>query len=70
MLIPIDLNNIPEENKRCMADLIQNANSKEYTNVKGFKQKYIDLMYKLGYYKDNESLFERKSSQIWSLQLV
>ena len=56
MLIPIDLNNIPEENKRCMADLVQNANSKEYTNVKGFKQKYIDLMYKLGYYKDSLSL--------------
>lgn len=62
MLIPVKFDEVSEENKRCMADLIQNANSKEYTNVKGFKQKYIDLMYQLGYYKDNESLFERKSS--------
>lgn len=43
-----------------MTDLIRNANSKEYTGVKGFKQKYIDLMYKLGYYKDNKSLFEKE----------
>ena len=62
MLIPVEFKSCPVENQRCMSDLIQNANSKEYTNVKGFKQKYIDLMYKLGYYKDNESLFERKSS--------
>lgn len=62
MLIPIKFEHVTEENSRCMSDLILNANSKEYTNVKGFKQKYIDLMYKLGYYKDNESLFERKSS--------
>ena len=61
MLIPI---NFPEdiEKKRCMSDLIRNANSKEYYNVKGFKQKYIDLMYHLGYYRDNESLFEQVSS--------
>ena len=62
MLIPIKL---PEDEQklRCMQDLIRNANSKEYTNVKGFKQKYIDLMYNLGYYKDNESLFEQVSSK-------
>ena len=62
MLIPIKL---PEDEQklRCMQDLIRNANSKEYTNVKGFKQKYIDLMYHLGYYKDNESLFEQVSSK-------
>lgn len=47
-----------EEKQRCMADLVRNANSKEYTGVKGFKQKYIDLMFKLGYYKDNKSLFQ------------
>lgn len=62
MLIPVKFERLPEENQRAMADLIQNANSKDYNNVKGFKQKYIDLMYQLGYYKDNESLFERKSS--------
>lgn len=61
MLIPV---NFPQdiERQRCMSDLIKNANSKDYTGVKGFKQKYIDLMYKLGYYKDNKSLFEQESS--------
>lgn len=60
MLIPVNFEKVEEEKKRCMSDLILNANSKEYYNVKGFKQKYIDLMYHLGYYKDNESLFEGK----------
>lgn len=62
MIIPVNFEKIPQENQRAMADLILNANSKDYNNVKGFKQKYIDLMFHLGYYKDNESLFERKSS--------
>lgn len=59
MIIPIKF---PEdvERERCMSDLIRNANSKDYTGVKGFKQKYIDLMYKLGYYKDNKSLFNEE----------
>ena len=49
-----------EEKQRCMDDLVRNANSKDYTGVKGFKQKYIDLMFKLGYYKNNKSLFENE----------
>ena len=61
MLIPIKL---PEDEQklRCMQDLIRNANSKEYTNVKSFKQKLIDLLYKFGSYKDSETIFlERKN---------
>ena len=60
MLIPI---NFPEdeERKRCMSDLVRNANSHDYTGEKGFKQKYIDLMYKLGYYKNNKSLFDKEN---------
>lgn len=54
MVIPVKKSD-PES--RCMRDLMYNANSKDYINEKGFKQKYIDLMYKLGYYKDNESVF-------------
>lgn len=49
------------EKQRAIADLIINANSKEYCNIKGFKQKYIDLLYRLGYYKDNESVFVARS---------
>lgn len=59
MLIPINLPE-DEEKLRCMSDLIRNANSKDYPNVKGFKQKYIDLMFKLGYYKNNKTLFDKE----------
>lgn len=45
------------ENERCISDLLHNANSKDYCNEKGFKQKLIDLLYKRGYYKSNESIF-------------
>lgn len=57
MLIRVDSDSLPEENLRCINDLMHNANSKEYTNVKGFKQKLIDLLYHLDYYKFNESIF-------------
>lgn len=59
MLIPI---NFPDdvEKMRCISDLVRNANSHDYTGEKGFKQKYIDLLYKLGYYKDNKSVFVKE----------
>lgn len=52
-----NLGSIPLEEKRAIADLLYNANSNDYINEKGFKQKLIDLLYNLGYYKDNESIF-------------
>lgn len=69
MLIPIQF---PDdlEKERCMSDLIRNANSKEYTGVKGFKQKYIDLMYHLGIIKTINLYLNRKVHKVWSLQLV
>lgn len=56
MLVRVD--DLTEEKKRCIKDLLKNANSKEYYNVKGFKQKLIDLLYEMGYYKDNETIFQ------------
>ena len=64
MLIPIQdyKEDFDEQRKRAINDLLYNANSKEYTNVKSFKQKLIDLLYKFGYSKDNETIFlERKN---------
>lgn len=52
------INSVESQEGRCIRDLIKNANSKEYCNVKGFKQKLIDLLYNLGYYKDNETIFQ------------
>ena len=65
MDIPV---NIPDSvhdfkaRKRCISDLIFNAHSKEYCNERGFKQKLIENLYKLGYYKDNESIFISKEN--------
>lgn len=61
-MMKVDLSSIDPEEERCISDLIRNANSHDYYNAKGFKQKLIDLLYQLGYYKDNESIFEQVSS--------
>lgn len=57
MLVPIKEVET-EEKQRCINDLLKNASSKDYYNVKGFKQKLIDLLYNLGYYKNNETIFQ------------
>lgn len=53
--------NIPirnfEDISRCKADLLRVFNSDMYINEKGYMQKLIDLLYKLGYYENNESIF-------------
>lgn len=60
MLVPVE--KVPSDTPeyRCIKDLFRNANSNEYCNEKGFKQKLIDLLYKLGYYNDNESVFSEE----------
>lgn len=57
MLVPVEKVPSDTPENRCIKDLFKNANSNEYCNEKGFKQKLIDLLYKLGYYQDNESVF-------------
>ena len=44
---------------RCKDDLLYVFNSNLYMNEKGYLQKLIDLLYKLGYYEDNKSLFQK-----------
>lgn len=44
---------------RALADLERVlCDEKMYINAKGYYQKCIDLLYKYGYYKDNESITE------------
>lgn len=61
MLIPVNkldkATSIPLEEERCINDLLRNATSDLYVNEKGYQQKLIDMLYKLGYYKVNESVF-------------
>ena len=42
---------------RCIKDLLAVYNADTYPNIKGYLQKLIDLLYNLGYYEDNKSLF-------------
>lgn len=51
------------ERKRAIFDLRQNAQRKMVNwGEKGFYQKHIDILYNLGYYKDNKSIFGGESS--------
>lgn len=44
--------------KRVIADLLYVYNNKSmYINEKGYLQKLIELLYELGYYNSNKSLF-------------
>lgn len=54
---------LPEENVRCINDLLKNANSSSYCNERGFRQKLIDLLYNLGYYRYNESIYASEKEQ-------
>ncbi len=42
---------------RAKSDLIYILKSDMYINEKGYLQKLVELLFNLGYYKDNESLF-------------
>lgn len=48
-----------EQINRALADLERVLmDEKMYINAKGYYQKCIDLLFKYGYYKDNESITE------------
>lgn len=54
MLIPV--RNLKEQ-VNAQKDLLKIYQSNLYINEKGYLQKLVDLLYKLGYYEDNESIF-------------
>lgn len=47
----------PKELVNVQKDLLKIYQSNMYINEKGYLQKLVDLLYKLGYYEDNESIF-------------
>ena len=52
------INQLDKEDKRAINDLLFIANNKKmYINEKGYLQKLVDLLYNLGYYSFNESIF-------------
>ena len=63
MLVPInkvddDSQKMNDEQRNCANDLLRNAQSRGLNYAeKGFRQKLIDILYKLGYYKDNKTIF-------------
>lgn len=46
-------------NEYAIADLIHIFKSDMYINEKGYLQKLVELLYNLGYYKDNKSIFSK-----------
>lgn len=48
---------------RCIKDLLYIYAMDTYPSVKGYLQKLVDLLYKLGYYEDNKSLFSQQESK-------
>lgn len=49
------------EEDRARTDLLWIYHSNLYINEKGYLQKLVDLLYKFGYYKRNETLFKKES---------
>lgn len=51
---------MPEPEKRCCADLLRNASSPGLNySERGFRQKLIDLLHEMGYYKYNNSVYAK-----------
>lgn len=61
MLIPVvekNDENVPEDKKRAWNDLLKNANTGMMSWAeKNFKQKLIDNLYKMEYYKYNQTIY-------------
>lgn len=50
--------NLTNEQIRCINDLLRNAHSRGLNySERGFRQKLIDLCFKLGYYRHNKTIF-------------
>lgn len=50
--------NLSKEQIRCINDLFRNAHTRGLNySERGFRQKLIDLCYKMGYYRHNKTIF-------------
>lgn len=63
MNIPIE--NIDKEkmNKRAIKDMIHVYKSKMFINEKNYTMRFIENLHKMGYYRDVETIFERKKKR-------
>ena len=50
-----------EVKKRVIDDLLYVYNMDTYINIKGYLQKLIDLLNKMGYYEDNKTIFSERN---------
>ncbi len=62
MLINIDKAEDNAEKQRVIDDILTVYYSDRFTNVKNNTLRVIDLLYKMGYYKNSESLFVDKDN--------
>lgn len=56
-MLKIDVKGNTTAEMRYWRDLLRNANSNEYCNERGFRQKLIENLYNSCYYELNESIF-------------
>lgn len=53
----IVISNLPIENQRAINDILYVHFSDRFPNIKATTLRTIDLLFRLGYYDDSESLF-------------
>lgn len=53
----VRINDVPST--RALNDLLEVYYSDRYINEKGYLQKLIDLCFKMGYYENNKTLFQK-----------
>lgn len=56
----INIDSLPIENQRAINDILFVHFSDRFPNIKATTLRTIDLLFKMGYYKDSESLFLEK----------
>lgn len=56
---PIPIHNLLLEKRRCINDILTVYNSDLFPNQKNTCLRVVDLLYKMGYYRDSESLFKK-----------
>ena len=55
----INVSSLDIETQRAVRDILKTYHSEAFNNVKSTTLRVIDLLYKMGYYKDSESLFDK-----------
>lgn len=60
-----DPDDLEEETRRACSDILRNANTGMMSWAeKNFRQKCIEILYKMGYYKYNQTIYLNESKRL------